>query len=224
MQPWNHELALRARRGFVRTVIWTALLTGLFFVGYFQVQRHPVHPPTVMPLIGLDLLIPFQPSALAAYASLWIYIGAGPGLQRTMADFLAYGAWMAAMCLTALAIFHFWPTAVPALILPITDSPALAVLQQVDAASNACPSMHVAAAMFTLLRVDEVFRETDTPTPMRLLNAAWFAAIAYSTMAIKQHVVLDVIAGMIFGMSFAVFSQYWRPGSERGALARTQSQ
>ena len=215
---------MRARRGFVLTVIWTTLLTGMFFVGYFQVQRNPVHAPIVMPLTWLDLLIPFQPKALLAYASLWIYIGVGPGLQRTLADFLAYGAWMAAMCLTALAIFHFWPTEVPAMILPITDSHVFALLERVDAASNACPSMHVAAAMFTALRVDEVFRQTRTPAALRLLNAVWFAAIAYSTMAVKQHVVLDVVAGMIFGMSFAVFSQYWRPGTDRDALAGTQTQ
>ena len=34
-----------------------------------------------MPRTRLDLLIPFQPAALLAYVSLWVYVGVGPGLQ-----------------------------------------------------------------------------------------------------------------------------------------------
>src|ERR1700734_3359494 len=55
---WNVELGARARRGFALTVTGTTLLTGLFFIGYFYVQRHPAHMPTIMPRTKLDLMIP----------------------------------------------------------------------------------------------------------------------------------------------------------------------
>src|ERR1700684_3385159 len=90
---WAAELAMRARKGFVRTLVGTTLFNGLFFLGYFYVQRHPAYTPIMMPVTSLDLMIPFQPYALLAYVSLWIYVGVGPGLQRTFNDFVAYGLW-----------------------------------------------------------------------------------------------------------------------------------
>lgn len=209
---WAVELGARARKGFVLTVVATTLFTGLFFIGYFYVQRHPAHTPTVMHLTALDLMIPFQPPALLAYVSLWIYVGAGPGLQRTFAGIGVYAVWMCAMCIVGLGIFHFWPTQVPSLPLGVTNFPGFSVLHRVDAASNACPSMHVAVAMFTAVRVDEVLHSTRSPLLLRLLNAAWFAVIAYSTLAIKQHVALDAAAGALFGLIFVLPSLRWRPG------------
>jgi membrane-associated phospholipid phosphatase len=210
---WAVELGKRVRRSFALTVIVITFLTGLFFIGYFYVQRHPTHTPTIMPLTALDLMIPFQPQALLAYVSLWIYLGTGPGLQRTFAGLAVYALWMCGMCISGLGIFHFWPTQVPSLTLEATDFPGFAVLHRVDAASNACPSMHVAVAMFTAVRVDEVLHSTRSPLLLRLLNAAWFAVIAYSTLAIKQHVALDVAAGALLGLIFVLPSLRWRPGS-----------
>ncbi len=75
--------------------------------------------------------------------------------------------------------------------------------------------MHVAVAIFTALRIDVVLRSIRAPLRMRALNAAWFAVIAYSTLAIKQHVVLDVVAGALLGLIFAWMSLRWRPGLRR---------
>jgi membrane-associated phospholipid phosphatase len=223
---WNVELGARARRSLVLTVVGTTLLTGLFFFGYFYVQRHPAYTPTVMPLTSLDLLIPFQPKALLAYVSLWIYIGAGPGLQRTLGGLAVYGLWMCGLCLAGLVIFHFWPTQVPRLPLEATGFPGFVVLHRVDEASNACPSMHVAVAIFTLVRVDEVLRSTRSPLLLRLLNAAWFSVIVYSTLAVKQHVVLDVAAGALLGLIFVLLSlqhaQFIQPSHEWDKRAQNE--
>lgn len=62
---WTVERGARARRNFVLTVIGTTLLTALFFICYFYVQRHPAYTPTVLPLTALDRMIPFQPQALS---------------------------------------------------------------------------------------------------------------------------------------------------------------
>ena len=215
---WNVELGARARRGFSLTVTGTALLTGLFFIGYFYVMRHPAHIPTLMPRTQLDLMIPFQPQALPAYVSLWIYIGFGPGLQRTYAALSVYALWMIGLCVSGLVIFYFWPTQVP----PLTVDAAghnggFAMLRRIDEAGNACPSMHVAVAIFTAVRVDEVLRSTGAPRLLRLLNGAWFLLIAYSTLAIKQHVVLDVAAGALLGLIFVLPSLRWRPRESDGA-------
>jgi hypothetical protein len=209
---WTVELGARARRSFVLTVVGTTFLTGLFFVGYFYVQRHPAYTPTLLPLTALDRMISFQPQALLPYASLWIYIGVGPGLQRTSSELLEYALWMCGLCIAGLGIFYFWPTQVPALTAETTSFPGFALLRGVDKASNACPSMHVAVAIFTAVRVDEVLRSTRSPFLLRLLNAAWFVAIAYSTLATKQHVALDLAAGALLGLIFVLASLRWRAG------------
>ncbi len=208
---WVAEFRARVRAGFVPTTFWTTLLTSLFFVGYLFVQRHPAYAPTVMPRTGLDLLIPFQPAALVAYVSIWVYVGVGPALQRTRSDFAAYGLWMCALCVTGLGIFYFWPTQVPTPLPEATRFPGFAALRRVDASSNACPSMHVAVAIFTVTRVADVLRAMRAPMRMQVLNAAWFMVIVYSTLATKQHVVLDVAAGALLGAVFALMSLRWRP-------------
>jgi membrane-associated phospholipid phosphatase len=220
---WTIELGTRARRSFVLTLIGTTFLTGLFFIAYFYVQRHPAYTPTVLPLTALDQMIAFQPQALPVYVSLWIYIGVGPGLQRTSAELAVYALWMCGLCIAGLGIFYFWPTQVPALAAETADFPGFAVLRGVDKASNACPSMHVAVAIFTAVRVDEVLRSTRSPFLLRLLNAAWFVVIAYSTLATKQHVTLDLVAGALLGLIFVLPSLRWRPGGDKSAACTAQS-
>jgi membrane-associated phospholipid phosphatase len=208
---WARELGLRARRLLIPTLFETTVFIGVFFIGYFYVLRHPVYPPIVMPLTPLDLMIPFQPQALLAYVSIWIYVGFAPGLQRTFAEFAVCSLWMASLCVTGLAIFYFWPTQTPLLMPDASTLPAFAALHRLDEAGNACPSMHVAVAVFTFACVDDVLRSTRSPLWLRVINAAWFLVIVYSTLAIKQHVVLDVAAGALLGLIFVLPSLRWRP-------------
>jgi len=220
LQPWTAEIWLRIRRHFALKLVGTTVFTWLFFIGYFQLLRHPVHAVTVMPLTALDHLIPFQPQLLFAYFSLWVYIGIAPGLQLTFQELVVYGFWVGALCLTGLGLFYVWPTQIPPLDLDASGFPGFAMLQGVDAAGNACPSMHVAAAIFTALRIEQVLREARTPAVLRLLNAAWFVAIAYSTLAVKQHVALDAAAGALLGLAFALASLRWRPAARPAAARR----
>jgi membrane-associated phospholipid phosphatase len=212
---WAAELGMRARRGLVVKLIGTTVFIGLFFIGYFYVQQHPAYTPIMMPVTPFDLMIPFQPHALLAYVSLWIYVGVGPGLQRTFTELAVYSLWMGGLCITGLAIFYFWPTQTPPLPLERSSVSAFAVLHRLDKAGNACPSMHVAVAIFTFGRLDEVLRSTRSPLWLRVVNAAWFALIAYSTLAVKQHVALDVAAGALLGLVFLVPSLRWRPKPRR---------
>ena len=210
-QPWTAEIRPRLRRYFPLKLIGIPLFTGLFLIGYFHVLRHPAYAVTVMPLTALDLMIPFQPQVMLVYVSLWVYVGVAPGLQLTLAELAVYTLWFGALCITGLVCFYFWPTQVPPLTPDTANFPGVALLHRVDAAGNACPSLHVAAAIFTAIRVEDVLRWARSPVVLRLLNVAWFAAIAYSTLALKQHVVLDVVAGALFGAAFALPSLRWRP-------------
>lgn len=217
---WQAELWARARYHFVLKTVGISAFTWLFFIGYFHVLRNPAYPATMMPLTALDHLIPFQPALLWPYLSLWVYIGLAPGLQRSFKHLLVYGLWAAALCITGLAIFYFWPTAVPPRPFEAAAHAGFALLQGVDAPGNACPSMHVAVSIFSAICLDHLLRAMGAARGLRLLNLAWFLAIAYSTVAIKQHVALDAIAGALLGAVFALLSLRWRPGgwhADRGA-------
>lgn len=182
---------------------------GVFFIGYFHVLHHPVRPVTIMPLTALDRLIPLQPWAMIPYLSLWVYVGVAPGLLLTFRELIGYGLWAAGLCVAGLVAFLAWPTAVPPHCSEHADHPWLAILQGVDATGNACPSLHVATAMFTAIWVGYLFRRINVPRGLRLLNAAWFVAIAYSTLATKQHVAIDMLSGAVLGGGFALAALRW---------------
>ena len=187
-------------------VVGISAFMWAFFVAYFYLLRHPAYPVVEMPLTALDRMIPFQPAALGAYLSLWFYVGIAPGLMWSFRALVVHGLWAAGLCLVGLACFYFWPTAVPA-----TNHPPLPLLQGVDAAGNACPSLHVATAMFSAVCLEALLRRLQVPMALRWLNAGWFLAIAYATLAVKQHVVVDVLAGTFLGLAFALASLRWRP-------------
>ena len=209
--PWTRELSFRLRALFPLKVVGTTAWIWLFFIGYFYLLRHPAYPVTVMPLTALDHLIPFQPAALVPYLSLWVYVGVAPGLQRGFRDLLVYGLWAGALCLAGLALFYFWPTQVPPLAIDVAGAPGFRMLQGIDAAGNACPSMHVAISVFTAIWIDHEFRRIGVPLWLRAINAAWCLAIAWSTLATRQHVALDVLGGVLLGAAFAWASLRWRP-------------
>lgn len=208
---WVREMGQRALNWWWLKAIGTTVVTWVFFIAYFHLLRHPAFPSMVMPLTPLDHGMPFQPPLLIAYFSLWVYVGLAPGLQLRFLDLLVYGLWAMALCATGLLLFYFFPTEIPSVIRHTSDFPGFALMRGVDAAGNACPSMHVAVGIFSARGLDDVLRRVRAPVGWRWANGAWFLAIAYSTLAVKQHVVLDVLAGAALGWVFAWASARWRP-------------
>lgn len=208
---WAKQLLSRIRFLFWLKVTGISGFMWLFFVGYFHLLRNPARPVLQMPLTALDHAIGHQTWAFWAYVSLWFYVGIAPGLMPRLRDLLVHGAWAAALCCTGLLIFYLMPTAVPphALSPEVAAHPGFALLQGVDAAGNACPSLHVATALFSAAWVQRLLRNVGAPAWAAWLNGIWLVLIVYSTMAIKQHVALDVLAGVLLGGAFAWASLRW---------------
>ena len=61
------------------------------------------------------------------------------------------------------------------------------------------PAAAVPGAVFTAIWVERLMRIVGAPMAFRALNLAWVLAIAWSTVAIRQHVVLDAVAGAALG-------------------------
>ncbi|MGC4071417.1 MAG: phosphatase PAP2 family protein [Nibricoccus sp.] len=204
--PTNHApsdlrvLWDRFRKNFwLKTIGITAFIT-LFFVAYFRILNFPVFTVTVMPLTEIDRLVPFTPIALILYVSLWIYVPIAPVMIPVKRDLYALGWEACGVAVLGLGIFFFWPTTIPPIEIDWTRHPGFEFLKTVDASGNACPSLHVAFAVFTALRIHETLLGIQARTRLHVINWLWCAGIVYSTLAIKQHVAVDAFAGAALGV------------------------
>lgn len=180
---------------------------ALFFGAYFYLLRNPASPITTIPITLVDRLIGFEPLALPVYFSLWLYVSLPLMLMRTRRQIVAFGVWIGGLCMFSLAIFYFFPNAVPPSHIDWAQYPGVAFLKDIDAAGNACPSLHVATAVFSGFWMHSLLPKVRLDRRARLISALWCIAIAYSAMATKQHVAIDVVAGGALGALFAWFSK-----------------
>jgi len=208
---WYRQAAAAARTHKRLKAIGTTVFIAAFFVAYFYVLRHPAYPATVMPAIWLDRAIGFHPLALPLYLSLWLYVSLLPAFIATRAELYRYAVSMAMMCALGLSIFYFWPTGAPTPDIDWTQYPDMTFLKNIDASGNACPSLHVATAFFSGIWFGHLLRRFGGPRWVLALNWAWCAGIVYSTVAIRQHVVVDAAAGLLLGGVAAGLSLLRRP-------------
>ena len=204
--PWYRQAAAVILTHIHLKSIGTMLFIGLFFGAYFYLLKTPAYPATVMPITLLDRLIGFQPLALPMYLSLWVYVSLPPALLATRRELYGYGLAMAGTCLAGLTVFYFWPTAIPAADIDWAQYPDVAFLKSMDASGNACPSLHVATAVFSGIWLHHLLRRFGAPLWMLSVNWVWCIGIVYSALATRQHVAVDVLAGLALGVLAATLS------------------
>jgi membrane-associated phospholipid phosphatase len=174
-----------------------------FFVAYFWLLRHPFFRLTTMPLTTVDRLVGFWPESLLLYCSFWLYVPLAPALLIDRRELISYGLAAIGLSVIGMGIFLFWPTTLPQCDVDWSQHPSFAFLKSVDASGNACPSLHVAFAVFTAVWLDRLLRQLGAGRPVRVINCLWCLGILYSTLATRQHVSLDVLAGTVLGLGVA---------------------
>ena len=122
------------------------------------------------------------------------------------------------MCLLALAVFFLWPTSVSDAVGPRGGGGLFAAMYAVDDAGNACPSLHVAASVFSFLWLRAMLADVGAPRWLALINACWCVGICYSTLATKQHLLIDVLAGAALGLA----GGWWTVRASRSSKQRVQ--
>lgn len=203
---WYRQVAAVIPRHMLLKSTGTMLFIAVFFGAYFFLLKYPARAVTVMPLTLLDRLVGFEPLTMPLYVSLWVYVSLPPALLATPQELFAYAKAMAGTCLLGLLIFYLWPTAVPVADIDWTRYPGVDFLKNLDASGNAFPSLHVATAIFSGLWLRVLLRRFGAPRWLRLLNGLWCAGIVYSTLATRQHVAVDVAAGLVLGGLAAALS------------------
>ena len=218
----------RMRHHLLLKTVGITVFMWAFFAAYFEVLRSPPSEPVTMPLTAIDHAVGFWAPALWPYLTLWFYVTLPPGLLTDRRDLVIFGLWIGSVCVIGLACFHLWPTAVPPQAIDMARHPEYALLQGVDAPGNAFPSLHVATATFTAIWLHRLLDGMPAPAWLRVANVAWFAAIAWSTLATKQHVFMDLLAGLVLGAAIGLLSirrqLYSQPSPRRpGAQAPPRS-
>ena len=204
--PWYRQAAAVMSTHVYRKSIGTTLFISLFFSAYFYLLKQPTYPATVMPITSLDRLIGFQPLALPLYLSLWVYVSLPPALLATQRELYGYALVMAGTCLAGLIVFYFWPTLVPAADIDWALYPEVEFLKSIDASGNACPSLHAATAVFSGIWLHHLLRRFGAPPWILMFNWLWCTGIVYSALATRQHVAVDVLAGLVLGVLAATLS------------------
>lgn len=199
---WLSECTRRLMHLWLFKAVGTTAFMAVFFYGYFATLTSPIFPVATMPTTVVDNWIGFWPPAFYLYASLWLYTALIPALQPNLLRLVGYGCGIGLLCLTGLVVFLFFPTKVPFESIDWLSDPSLSLLRQIDLYGNACPSLHVATAIFTGLCLQRLLRSLGCPRWLLVTNWVWCALIVYSTMAIKQHVMWDVLAGILLALVF----------------------
>lgn len=205
-RPWYHQVAQAFAQHKYLKGIGTMLFIALFFGAYFYLLKRPAYPITVMPVTWLDRMISFQPLAMPIYLSLWVYVSLPPALLASRREIFHYGVAISITCLTGLIVFYFWPSAVPMGKIDWALHPNIHFLKSIDTAGNAFPSLHVATAVFSCIWLHHLLRRFNAPRWLMGLNILWGFGILYSTLATRQHVAVDVYAGILLGGVAATLS------------------
>ena len=209
---WLRALWLRCKTLWPLKLVGNTVATVGFFPLYFWIMKN-AGQAWVLPLTAFDRLIAFWPAVLPIYLSLWGYIALPVLLAKDRRELWSFSFGCAAMTALALVVFWFMPTAIPNFIIDATPGTSLHFLKTVDSAGNAFPSLHVSFSVFACIVLARQLRDAGAPAWLRVFNVAWAVAIVYSTMAVRQHVLIDVLGGLVLGLALGFASR------ERSAAA-----
>lgn len=218
------HLSLRARlraRPADKLRVWLGLAVGIC-VPYFTLQHVRLFPSHSVPELAIERGIPFQPELIWAYVSIAALVPLAPALASSRIALLRYAKGLALLCAACFLGFALFPVEGPR---PETvpDHGLYAWIVSVDRPSNSMPSLHAGLVVYSILFALRAVRD-DVPRrrhhALAIAACVWAALILYSTLATKQHWLLDLPAGA--ALAWLGHALAWRAagrvGDPRGAL------
>lgn len=205
-----------ARRHFWLKMVGHCLAIPGFLAVYLLVGANPMFPVTLMPALALDEWTPLWPWTVWIYFSLWVYICLPAMFMGEKRELWLYFLGALLMAVVGLTIFLYWPTATAYQLQDWSGYPAtLTFMKDEDYSRNACPSLHVAYAVWTALWLRLLLRRAGAGSGWQIGNVLWAVLIILSTLTTKQHVVIDLAAGATLGGLIFAINRYWVRRAER---------
>lgn len=176
-----------------------AALGGWIAFFYYGPQLWPLFDARSAPVLSVDGWIPFQPAWAVMYQSVFIVHTLALWLPRDPERVKHYARNVAFAFACAAGVFWFYPTLSPRPAEP--GSPLYHwLISGVDGPRNAVPSLHAAMGLLALATLFGHFRACRVSLWWRVALALWWIALLYSTLATRQHRVLDLLAGTCLGL------------------------
>lgn len=212
--------------------VWLGLAVGIC-VPYFGLQhfgladlglpdlglRTPADGAIVPPVTPIDRAVPFSPAWIHPYMSLGLLVPIAPLLASRPDELVRYARGLAWLCVPCFLVFLLVPVAGPRPEAVAASGP-YAWIVSVDRPTNSLPSLHAGLTVYSLLYVDRVWARTLAPAARRWLRSGglvWGALILYSTLATRQHWLLDLPPGMV--IAWAAHRLAWRGAAPARAPA-----
>jgi membrane-associated phospholipid phosphatase len=199
----------------------TMALNGFYWIGYAALGHYAFGSLRSVPLTAIDRVVPFDPEPWGwIYFSQFLFTAALPWLLTERSDIRRYSFGLVAMSLISFAIFFLFPTASPRPLEMGTSIPMRAI-GKLDGPLNAFPSLHAAFIVYMGMLAWRMFGRS---APRLTIGVAviWGGAILYSTLATKQHYVLDLLAGGAIG-GLADCLAWWKSPSSTAAMTIPRS-
>jgi membrane-associated phospholipid phosphatase len=192
-------------------LILAVLLNLWVYVPYHFLQGHQIFPATTISATFFDRLVPFSDKAVWIYLSVYLLTPIGPSLMNSREQIVRYSIGIILIGVLADLVFLFWPTLCLRPVATGTNA-AYRLLILIDNPFDAFPSLHAAFVVFSALCAGRVLRELGSKNAWCGAVWAWAVLILIATLATKQHMAVDVAAGitLAFGVYIGVFHQ-WRP-------------
>ena len=149
------------------------ILTVGFLAVYHTLQTYPLFPVTIMEPTWIDRAIPFTPSMVYLYESLWFFMPIAPWLMKSKEEFFRYCKSFVLISLVGFTICLLWPTSCPRPSQPTDQNVAYQLLVHIDRELNAFPSFHVIWAIFHGFCCHTVFRDAKNRRILRGLIWIW---------------------------------------------------
>ncbi len=198
-------------------LFFTVVLNAFFWSSYSYLGNHAHFPLWTVPVTALDRWVPFEPDLWVwMYMSQYIFVAVLPWLLTAREALLRYAAGLLILSGISFSCFLFLPTAGPRP-LEVGESAAMQLVARLDGPLNACPSLHAGFLSFMGLLAWRMFGRR-APWTTAITSILWGLGILYSTLATKQHYVLDLVAGTVLGCVADWLA--WR-GASRDSAAMT---
>ncbi|MFH1222784.1 MAG: phosphatase PAP2 family protein [Pseudomonadota bacterium] len=181
---------------------WVGILGILAFLLLYLLPNHiQLFNPMYLPSFEFENNIPFIDWTIWFYMSDYLCVAVVFILlkDRENMNRIFYSQILA--LITAMLIFFVLPTTYPRPMVEYNGISGwlLKFLHSADTPGNACPSVHVAV---TFIAAFGFIKEQRRKLWFFIL---WAAAISLSTLTVKQHYVVDVIAGFLMAVIFYIF-------------------
>lgn len=194
------------RESLTRPYRVTAPMVVLVSLVPFYIFLPELLPPRTLhaPRLALDRLLPLWPSWALVYGALYFFLILLPVLVVRQEEHIRRTVWAYLTVWSAAYVcFAAYPTVAPrpAEVLGAGfGSWGLRALYAADPPTNCFPSLHVAHSFVSALTCHRLHRG------LGIAAIAAAAAVGLSTLLIKQHYVLDVLAGVLLALvAWAIF-------------------